>query len=60
MVYPHFVVDSPEVLIVESSLCVCVFCVPESVSGSSDTYLLREERDDLSTDGTETLDNLRL
>ena len=36
-------------------LCLCV-----SVSGGGDTYLLREERDDLSADGTETLDNLRL
>lgn len=37
-----------------------VFCLCLSVSGGGDTYLLREERDDLSTDGTETLDNLRL
>ena len=36
-----------------------IFCLCLSVSGG-DTYLLREERDDLSTDGTETLDNLRL
>lgn len=41
-------------------LCQHVACACVNVSGCSDTYLLREERDDLSTDGTETLDNLRL
>lgn len=40
--------------------CVHVLCSYVSVPGSGDTYLLREERDDLSADGTETLDNLRL
>lgn len=41
-------------------MCVHILCLSVSVSGSGDTYLLREERDDLSADGTETLHNLRL
>lgn len=35
--------------------CVCTY-----VLGIADTYLLREKRDDLSTDGAETFHNLRL
>ncbi len=41
-------------------MCANILCLCVSVSGGGDTYLLREERDDLSADGTETLNNLRL
>lgn len=41
-------------------LIMCMYILYLCVFGSSDTYLLREERDNLSADGTETFDNLRL
>lgn len=55
-----FIIQSVGVSAFSLFMCVHMLCLSVRESAGGDTYLLRQERDDLSTDGAETLDNLRL